>query len=209
MSSTVWISTAMADPSNLRPLTHDLGETEMRDAAIDWGTSNNNGDPMGAEFFPKEIWSFTSAEEKDYKLPHIFRAGTFWVVSAAAAAVLRQFDLGQGALYPVKVFKKDRETPIGDGWFCINFGNQKSAFLPQETVRARKTYIRDGGVEGWTPRLPYNDNDFTVSTAALPGPDIWIDPKVGDAFFLSDALANALKKAKVHKGFSLNICRVI
>jgi hypothetical protein len=105
--------------------------------------------------------------------------------------------------------KKDRETPIGDGWYCINFGNQKSAFLPGETKNAWETYIREPGIKGWVPDRPLDDLDFAVSTSALPGPDIWIDPKVGDAFFLSDALANALKKAKVHKGFSLNICRVI
>src|SRR4051812_22094490 len=42
------------------------------------------------------------------RLPNIFHAGSFWVVSKAAANVLRQFDLGAGGLYPVKVFKKDR-----------------------------------------------------------------------------------------------------
>jgi hypothetical protein len=208
MSDVIWISTAMGHPSNMRPLKHDLGETGRRDDGIDWGIRNCAGDPLRPEFFPQEIWGVSSAEEKDYKLPNIFRAGEFWVVSAAAASVLRQFNLGHGALHPVKVFQKDRETPIGDGWYCINFGNRKRAFLPEATARARQSYIRNGE-KGWYPRLPYKDDDFTLSVSALSGPDFWVDPDVGDAFFLSNSLAIALITAKADKGFFLGRCKVL
>jgi hypothetical protein len=208
MSDTVWISTAMGDPSNMRPLKTNFRDTELLDASLGWGESNNNGDPLGAEFFPIEIWGTSSAEEADYKLPHLFRAGTFWVVSAAAAEVLRQFDLGQGGLYPVKVMKKDRETPVGGEWFCINFGNRKTALIPEDSVNMRERYIRNGE-KGWFPKAVFSDGDFVVSPVALSGPDIWIDPNVGRAFFLSDPLAKALKKAKVDNGFMLGTCRVV
>jgi hypothetical protein len=121
---------------------------------------------------------------------------------------LRQFNLGRGALYPVNVLKNDRATKVGGEWFCINFGNRKSAFTPEHSFRFRHDYIRNGQ-KGWFPRLPYRDNDFALLSTALDGPDIWIDPDVGDAFFVSDALAKALKKAKADKGFFLSKCRVI
>jgi hypothetical protein len=208
MTDTVWISTAMSDPSNQRPLKHSFSDTELRKTAIEWGERNDAGEPLPQSSFPLEVFGISSAEEKDYRLPNLFFAGSYWVVSAAAAEVLRQFDLGQGGLYPVKVMKKDRETPVGGEWFCINFGNRRSTFLPDESPRFRHDYIRNGEM-GWFPRLPYKDEDFAVSTSALSGSDIWIDPNVGDAFFLSDPLAKALKKAKVDKGFMLGTCRVV
>src|SRR4051812_5715855 len=45
------------------------------------------------------------------------------------------------------------------------------------------------------------DGDIAVSKAACSGPDIWVDPQIGDAFFLSDALGTTPKKAKADKGF--------
>jgi|1186.fasta_scaffold506511_2 hypothetical protein len=98
-------------------------ETDKRQDSIAWGEQNDAGEPLKAESFPAEIYGAPSATESDYRLPNIFHAGSFWVVSKAAANVLRQFDLGAGGLYPVKVFKKDRQTALGDEWFCINFGN--------------------------------------------------------------------------------------
>jgi hypothetical protein len=66
----------------------------------------------------QEILSTRAASRKKYlalrmrELPDIFCAGTVWAISKAAADVLRQFDLGGGGLYPVKVFKKDQQTPV-------------------------------------------------------------------------------------------------
>lgn len=115
--------------------------------------------------------------------------------------MLRQFDLGGGGLYPVKVLKKDRETPVGGEWFCINFGNRKEAFLVSESTPLEQLYIRPGE-KGWFPDATLKDNDIAVSKEACTGPDIWIDPQVGDAIFFSDALGKALKGAKADKGFS-------
>src|SRR3546814_6005494 len=114
---------------------------------------NNDGEPLGAECFPAQIWGISSAEEKDYRLPELFRAAGYWVVSAGAAEVLRQFDLGSGALYPVAVQKKDNATPVGGAWLCINFGNKKSCFLPDESPRFRYAYIRNGRSEEHTSEL--------------------------------------------------------
>jgi hypothetical protein len=206
MSDTAWISTAPGHASNMRPFNYSFNGTDLPDIAMEWGQRNVDGQSLNGDCFPDEIYGAGNAEAKDYKLPDIFFAGSYWVVSSAAAEVLRQFDLGGGALYPVQVFKKDRETPIGEGWFCINFGNQKNVLFPQESPRMRHRYIRNGE-KGWFPPFVTKDGDVAVSSAALRGPDLWIDPNVGDAFFLSDALAKALKKAKVDKGFFLSKCR--
>jgi len=208
MSDTVWISTAPGHASNMRPLKHSFSNDEQMKIGLEWARRNIDGEPLGAEFFPDEIWGISSAEEKDYKLPEIFRAGDVWVVSSAAADILSRFDLGSGGLYPVKVFKNDHVTPIAGEWFCINFGNRKSAIIPSESPKMRHRYIRNGE-KGWFPPFVTKDSDVALSRAALSGPDIWIDPDVGDAFFISDVLAKALKKEKADKGFFLSKCRVI
>jgi hypothetical protein len=208
MSNTVWISFALGSSANIGPFRHSFTETEQRKDAIAWGDQNVDGAPLKAECFPAEIYGDPGANEADYCLADLFFAATVWVVSKAAADVLRQFDLGSGALYPVKVLKKDRQTPVGGEWFCINFGNRKEAFLLSESVPMRETYVRNGE-KAWRLKSVLKDGDIAVNQAANTGPDIWIDPLVAHAFFVSDGLGRALKKAKADKGFFLHKCRVV
>lgn len=208
MSDTVWISVALGHASNQRPLRHSFSETDQRNEAIEAGKKNVAGDHLSPERFPSEIYGSPDAKESDYRLPDIFFAGSFWVVSKATADVLRQFDLGNGGLYPVQVLKKDHQTPVGGEWFCINFGNRKEALRVSESAPLNETYVRNGE-KAWRPKAVLRDGDIAVSQIANAGPDIWIDPLVARSFFLSDALGNSLKKAKADKGFFLHKCRVI
>ena len=50
---------------------------------------------------------------------------------------------------------------------------------------------------------------MAVDETALAGPDLWIEPRVMDAFSLSDRLAPALKAAKLARDFGLFRCRVV
>ena len=208
MSDVVWISTAPGHASNQRPLRHSFSETEKRQYGIDCGRRNDTGESLDSECFPSEIYGAPNAKESNYKLPNLFFAGSYWAVTKEAADVLRQFDLGGGALYPVRLFKKDRVTPIEGEFFCINFGNRKEAFLPDHSTSFREEYIRDGN-KGWFSKATMKDDDFSVSRLALDGSDVWIDYNVGDSFFISDRLRSAFKKAKCDKGFFLNRCLVV
>ncbi|MFL9498841.1 imm11 family protein [Rhodopseudomonas palustris] len=209
MSDTVWISIAPGSGTNLRRFTHSFAESEVwLDHARVCRGRNDAGESLNQSCFPEEIFADRDARESDYRLPDIFFAGSYWAVSKAAADVLRQFDLGGGGLFPVKVLRKDRQTPVGGEWFCINFGNRKQAFRLAESVPMRETYVRNGE-KAWRLRVVLKDNDLAVSQAANNGPDIWLDPIVAAAFFLSDELGKALVKAKADKGFFLHKCRVV
>ena len=200
----MFISTAMVNCEARKPLTNALLEGNYRDV-IPFDKKNASGEPMGAGDFPEEAWVAAGAGEQECRqLPNLFYAGGFWFVSAKAAAVIRQFDLGAGALYPVKVFDKDRHTPLGEGWYCINFGNRKAAFLPEQCQRSRPMV---GGK--WPAMASLKDDEFAVSTEALNGPDIWVDSQLWDSIFLSNRLGRALEKAKAATGFYLRRCRVI
>lgn len=208
MNDTVWISVAPWHGSNLRAIANSFTVSDdLLKHASECRAANNAGESLDQNCFPKEIFGASDSSESDYELPNLFFAASVWAVSKAAADVLEKFDLGGGALFPVKVLKKDRQTPVGGEWFCINFGNRKSALLESQSSSLRQGYIRPKE-KGWLPKA-MKDGDVAVSSAACSGPDIWIDPQVGDAFFLSDALGKALKKAKADKGFFLHKCRVI
>lgn len=171
MNNSTWISTALGHPSNLRPFKHSFSNVEQEKNGLKWAQRNLEGDPLSANFFPSEIWGIKSARESNYKPPNIFAAGSFWVVSTAVADVLREFDLGSGGLFPVKVMKKDRATPIDGEWFCINFGNRKSAICPDSSKNIYYDYIRNGE-KGWFLMAKAQDDDVAVSSSALVGPAI-------------------------------------
>lgn len=208
LSNTVWISIAPGQAMNMRPFINSFAGTEQAKEGMAWGERNSAGDPLRSECFPSEIFGTPDAKESAYRLPDIFSDGNFWVASQAAADVFSQFDLGNGALYPVKVLKKDRQTPVGGDWFCINFGNRKDGVLVPDSVPMRETYVY-GGKKAWRLKSVLADNDLAVRKPAQDWPDIWIDPQIAYSFFLSERLGNALRSAKADKGFLLHKCRVI
>lgn len=202
--SMVWVSRAFGSTLNRRSLTNAIIRADIKQL-IALQQRNEAGEPLGPECFADEIWPADAAPEREYKnLTDLFFCGGCWIVSNKAAEVMRRFDLGQGALYPVRLVMKDRTTPIGDSpWFCLNFGNRKSAFLAEESAGVDRSTGR-----GWLPPIVMEDNGLTVSQAAAIGPDLWVDPELRECFFMSEALGRALRKAKAAKGFQLVRCRV-
>jgi hypothetical protein len=208
MSEYVWFSDAMNDPRRLRPFTNEFyGDDDVHDEqASAWGKANLAGESLESDCFPMAIWGSRVRGAKIFgKLPDIIYGYGFYAVSERCANVLRQFDLGGGNLYPVQVLQKDKVTPIGDHkWFCLNFGNVKQAFLPEQSSN-----IETFNQGRWAMRAAFANADGAVSSSALAGPDIWIDPLVWKSLFLSGPLGDALKKAKCTSGWSLIKCRVV
>jgi hypothetical protein len=207
LSEAVWVSLAMADVRRLRPFTNDVASDADRNARlVAIQRSNDSGEVLNKDDFPGAIWGCKERGARTFKaLPDLFFGYGFWVVSDRCADVMNGFDLGSGSLHPVKVLQKDKVTPISDhGWFCLNFGNKKSVLLPDKSKN-----IKPFPGDRWRPGFVVGDNEIAVSPQALIGPDIWIDPLFYDAFFLSDALGKALKKAKCTSGFALKKCPVV
>lgn len=196
----VWISYAMIDMSTrISPLVNDLDEQ----SAIDSLNRNEAGEPLPQAMFPSTV---REAEPGVLggRLPDLFWANAFWVVSAAAAESLRSCDLGAGALYPLKLLRHDG-APLTGETFCLNFGNVKGVFLPDQSTADQNPF----NAAVWYPCVGLKDDDIAVSADALSGPDIWASPPLKKAFFVSERLADALRAAGVAKFFHLRRCRVI
>src|SRR3981081_2859484 len=67
--------------------------------------------------------------------------------------------------FPVKVLKKDRQTPGGGGRVWTNCGNRKAAIAVPESTSLRDRYIRPKE-KGWFPKATIKDGDIAVSKTA-------------------------------------------
>ncbi|KCV81347.1 hypothetical protein ATO10_13124 [Actibacterium atlanticum] len=202
---TVWVSRIMMDSTLIKPFAADIVETD-KDNAIEALRLNQLGFPLPSDRFPKEQY-FTQRSKKAAKQPDIFSAGGFWCVSAAVADVMRQFDLGEGGLYPTKLFQFDRETPVEGTYFCLNFGVRQQHFIPDQSPGATVPF--KAPPNSWKPQFVVNDYDIAVRAEALDGPDMWIDPYLWNAVFMSDPLVQALKAAKLTRRFNLRKCLIV
>lgn len=200
----VWASDVMVSPTAKMFFRNAIAD-EPADPNLDGGRRNAAGEVLSAENFPREIWGIRGLNDSR-SLPDIFMGYGPWIVSKAAAGVMRQFDMGQGGLYPVRILKRDRKTPFDGEWFCLNFGNVKKAYVgggEDRTAHIPKPFIRHA-----TPG-PLGHNVLSVTADALVGPDIWVDPQIYDTFFVSDGLAKALKAAGVAKAFGFKKCKIV
>ena len=148
------------------------------------------------------------SREKEKKLAPFLISG-FYYVSEELANVLRQFDLGEGGLYPVTLYEKDRKTVDERKYYCINFGNRKRAFLAKESPAAQVgPFDTEEGTTRKLPIVPDHDQ-IAVSPAAFAGPDLWIDENLRAGIFVSGRLYDALKAANLARVFGFKRCRVI
>lgn len=201
----VWVSEAMMDTSLIKQFSADLF-LENREKFRQAMEKKRAVQPIPPDLIPKAIFSETT--RKVGSLPDFFDGGAYWIVSTELADILRQFDLGASALYPVKVYQHDRETPVPGLYECLSFGERKETFLPEKSERVRKRYNDDRDI--WATPAAIRDDEIAVRQTALDGPDLWMEAsRLPRLFFLSDPLVQAIKAAKLSRRMGLRRCRVI
>ncbi len=208
----IWVSEAPLRAENIRRTLSNLVPREGKfDEAHHFAKKsaeeNNLGISMRADRFPKHIYSDGTAS-RTQKFPDIFRARKFMVVSEATVRVLRAFDLGNGAVYPVRLTRFDKETPVSnDGWYCLNFGNAKDTIIPERPIGMMRVARADDLVlfllGGYL-----KPKQLAVKWSSLAGADLWVDPRMLLGFFVSGRLAAAIRAAKL-KGFYLSPCETL
>ncbi len=162
---------------------------------------------------PQETLPLTMyANEKGetYKnLQPAFSAGGGLNVCAPLADVFRRFDLGIGGVVPIQIFKFDRATLVDADYFLVTGIDQKEAFLPDESQNLFVGYRTTTPPTRWSMPLEPKDGDIAVSARACAGSDMWFDPKILSALFMSDRLAAALREAGFARLFNFVKCRII
>ena len=200
MTDAVWISDVMLK-NEVRVWFTVEGEPYKR--------QYNMGQHIGGSCLDLDDLPRRAIEEKGHKmkrLPNLFLINGFICLSERAASVLRRFDLGEGGLYPLELLQSDGVTPIPGPFWALNFGARKEALVPEQSVGLR----REPGWEPYFRPWEITDDVIAISSAAVSGgPDLWTDPRLRAAFFLSDRLLTALKKEGIAKAFKLSRCKMI
>ncbi|UWP94801.1 hypothetical protein K3X48_11350 [Aliiroseovarius crassostreae] len=201
----VWISQAMHLTTTVKPLTSDIREERNQDF-LQAGELKSKGLPIPEDLLATKL--FANTPRPINSLPHFFRAGGYHIVSRTLADILRDFDLGETRLHPIEIYQFDRKTPVDGKFELLSIGERKHSFLPEFSEGARQTYGDDYDI--WKLPGTVKEDMFSVSSAALSGPDLWMEtPRLPRYFFLSGRLVEALKKAKINKSLLLHRCRVL
>ncbi|WP_129140051.1 hypothetical protein [Modicisalibacter coralii] len=173
VDATVWATNIFTNSDLIYAFFAD-NYLEDEDAAWDAMKRANRGEPLPVERFPREMYVL-SQYNKYKKLPHIFKAGGFWVVSQRFAEVLRRFELGKTTLHPVRLFQHDRTTPFDGEYFCLAFGETKETFVPEESPEAGQSPLMSK--DRWKPSLGREDYGLALCRKSLQGVDLWMEKK--------------------------------
>lgn len=206
MVDRVWVGRAERDLRNAERFENNVS---LHNPSL--VTAASKKQRCGRALSPEEIptgYKHYYTEKFTKKLPAMLSGNYLLVVREDVADIMRQFDLGEGGLTPVKYYQFDEKTEIPGRYFALNIGASKSSFLPDESKNLRTNQYP----EARTYRLNFQPKhgDVAVSPEALEGPDIWKDnPRFGPATFFSDRLYQALKSEGLHKRLYAYSCRVV
>ena len=161
------------------------------------------------EGFPPEVmWANDPDDDRVERLPHLFQACGFLVVSDTLAEILRGVGLGASRLLPVSLLHRDRARPYPGTHLILDLREKKEAFEPEHSKQFNRPRYPEQTHLGAVVGRP-QDGDISVSPAALAGADIWRDPRLLESLFFSDRLMTAMRKAKVLGGVRTFRCPVV
>lgn len=206
MPRLVHVSWMMGDSELIKPLTADIvANSDTNAKAVEAMGLLKHGQPLQRDMLPEKIW-FDNDSHEITRLPALFNANGYYVVSSQAAAILTGFDLGAGSLDPVQIYQADRVTPVEGEWFSWTFGNTKNALVAEKSEKLRKF-----GVSGtrWNMPIANPADAIALDAACSDGPDVWVDPALFKSVFLSGGLSEALHQAGLAKSFRLARCRLV
>ncbi|WP_029059977.1 hypothetical protein [Stappia stellulata] len=127
------------------------------------------------------------------RVKDFFAVDGFICVKGKLAELLKEFDFGDGELVEFPIYEMDKTTRLP--------GESKKAKL-----LARK---KETGVEIWERPIEPSDGDVAVSGSALDDADLWVDPKLYSALFMSGQLHDAIEAAKLGIDFRFSRARIV
>lgn len=201
----VWISKFFSD-SNY-----------VRGGKVDWDTPGwrevAQKRPPPPDTLPLPVYADEKHETYE-NLPPVFVGGGGGVsVCREMADVFRRFDLveaslGTGGVYPIQLYLHDRVTPVRSDYFVLVYGGNKDGLIPEESHGLRVGKYASMPPTSWMVSEP-KDGDIAVRSSVRSGADLWFDPKLTRAVFMSDRLVQALREAGFAKHFRPVRCRVV
>jgi hypothetical protein len=194
-------------------MTSELQERD-RNLAIEGSKLHKTAKPLPDELVPKIFYLVQKFDDETgdalvprKRLADFLVGGGFFIVSARAVDVLREYDLGHGRLEPVDIHQPDRATRVGSGWHVWTLGAQRSG-LSREA--SGELWEVAPGVAIWN--VPLNPRKTPVAVYAdlvEGGADVWIDPQLFQGVFFSHALGKRLIAEGLGNAFRLYECKMV
>ena len=186
--------------------TRDLQQNHINRAFVELCNKLNRHEPVADADFPAELYAAPPFRAHKRPKRHLFVGGGPFVVSSEAADVLRAHNLGATRLLPVTLLFPNGATRVEGDWFYLVVRDQKAALRANVSTGLHKF----SNVDVFMPlgKDQLKADNVVVSPNALDGPDIWFDPAIYLAVFLSEKLKRALTVAKVAKHWDLVACKV-
>ena len=166
-----------------------------------------NGREVSASDFPKRA---ISGRKNPKRLRHVIDLGVI-AFSENVIELLRGFDLGDCQFHPVQLLDKNGKTELEHRYAYVEYRNVKESFQIDQTPRARSVPShRNPKMKDYRyPPIVPKDDEIVLSSAALDGPDIWVEKYLFYMVFVSDRLADALKSKRLSPPFFLRRCRIV
>ena len=178
------------------------------------------GDFKKIDLLPDSMWSVlldpVIAKGKVMNVPNpedsIFavRDG-FILITKPCAEILQRFRLSDTQMIPLQLFNpKTRELVNEETYYLLNIYAWRTYFDGKNNeIFINKNY-KYNGYNIYTPPYDIKNGDCVLRSSALQcDVDLWHDPSVRDSIFLSQALRDALHKAKMLKTWFLHSCKMI
>ena len=178
------------------------------------------GDFKKIDLLPDSMWSVlldpVIAKGKVMNVPNpedsIFavRDG-FILITKPCAEILQRFRLSDMQMTPLQLFNpKTRELVNEETYYLLNIYAWRTYFDGKNNeIFINKNY-KYNGYNIYTPPYDIKNGDCVLRSSALQcDVDLWHDPSVRDSIFLSQALRDALHKAKMLKTWFLHSCKMI
>ncbi|MFM1815094.1 MAG: hypothetical protein RLZ98_1789 [Pseudomonadota bacterium] len=200
----IFVSTAPGDTTLIKHLEADIVQREV-EKAIAAVRRSEAGELLDDDMFPTAIWGDKHSKRMK-RLPHLFYANGYWCLSEAAKTIIEAHELGRTRIRPVPIFQRDRITPVPGRFFVLNIAETKAALAPDASQGLRRNPHAEAAV--FNPPWVVADGDIAVAAVARQGAELWLDPALQRAFFVSGRLGSALIDAGMAKAFSLYSCSV-
>ena len=187
-SDVVWQTNALRDP-HLNPnrmLSFDRIGTS-RDA-IDTTWDVLAGRTVQTARLPACLFMTDPKYDQEF-LPDFFHMA-FPCVSERLAELLQEFDLSRTKFLPIDIQQSDQKTIRPDKFYIMNIVSQKSCWVREESHKLSASWIAE---ELWSFKTSPSDGMIAVRASAAEGTDLWVDPVLQGAMFVSDRLYQAWK----------------
>ncbi len=169
---------------------------------------SSQGEKLEREEFVEAAYVFD--HRRWSRVKDLFWVSGFLAVKGKLAELLKDFDLGGGELVEFPIFEMDKTTQLSGPFYFLNFGSQKDCFVPRESQRVSfLARNKKTGQELWSGPIEPKDGEIAVSASARVGADLWVDPKLSSAIFMSGLLHDAIEGAKLKIDFRFARARIV